>query len=85
MGYEPLFSCGGFGMTSEVSRPEFCTEEMLDYLDKLRASGVTNMFGAGEYLENAFPELENDRPSFHSSKKARDVLMYWMKTFPRNA
>ena len=69
-------------MSEVITRPEFCTDEMLEYLDELRESGVTNMFGAGPYLERAFPdELRKDRNSFHSSQKARDVLTYWMKTF----
>jgi hypothetical protein len=47
-------------------------QEYLDYLDDLRESGVTNMFGAGAYLEDAF-NLGRDA--------ARSVLTYWMKTF----
>ena len=46
--------------------------EMFEYLDTLRESGVTNMFGAGQYLEQAF---DIDR------KEARDVLTEWMKTY----
>jgi len=53
-------------------RPDVCTDEMLEYLDDLRESGVTNMFGAGSYLEDAFGL---DR------REAKDVLQYWMKTF----
>jgi len=44
----------------------------LEYLDDLRESGVTNMYGAGEYLEDAFSLSRRD---------ARDILMDWMKTF----
>jgi len=54
-------------------RPEFVTEEMLDFLDLLRESGVTNMFGARPYVEEEFPELESDQ--------AGKVLVYWMHTF----
>jgi hypothetical protein len=43
-----------------------------DYLDELRESGITNMFGARPYLANAF-EME--------SKVAGAVLSAWMKTF----
>ena len=46
--------------------------EMFEYLNTLRESGVTNMFGAGQYLEQAF---DIDR------KEARDVLTEWMKTY----
>ena len=36
---------------SESKRSEIVTDEHLKYLDGLRESGVTNMFGAGEYVE----------------------------------
>ena len=29
-----------------MNKPENCRDEQLDYLDDLRESGVTNMFGA---------------------------------------
>lgn len=73
-------------MTTET-RPEFCTDEMLEYLDDLRESGVTNMLGAGRYLDGRFPDLwigrgEAEMPQTHrSSLRARTVLTYWMKTF----
>jgi hypothetical protein len=54
-------------------RPEFVTEDMLEYLDELRESGITNMFGARPYVEEEFPEL--------SSGNAGKVLIYWMHTF----
>ena len=66
------------------TRPEFCTEEMLEYLDDLRESGVTNMFGAAPYLDRNFPELEElteRRSAGRSTIGARDVLTYWMDTF----
>lgn len=53
-------------MSEEVKK------EYLEYLDELRESGVTNMFGAGEYLEAVFGL---DR------KEARRVLTHWMQTF----
>lgn len=65
---------------TQKTRPEFCTDEMLEYLDRLRASGTTNMFGAGRYLEAEFPELAGDH-SFRSSDDAKAVLLYWMDTF----
>jgi len=55
-----------------TERPEFLTDEHLEYLDRLRDSGATNMFGAGSYIETAFGL---DR------REARAVLMYWMSTF----
>lgn len=54
-------------------RPDFCAEVHLVFLDNLRKSGVTNMFGAAPYVEAAFPEL--------SSGQAVDVLLYWMDSF----
>lgn len=55
-------------------RPEFCTDDHLVFLDRLRESGKTNMFGATPYVEKAFKELRKDN-------KARDVLLYWMSSF----
>ena len=55
-------------------RPAFCTDEHLEYLDALRESGATNMFGAKPYLEKAFKGLKKDN-------KARDVLQFWMSSF----
>lgn len=55
-------------------RPEFVTDEHLEYLDALRESGVTNMYGATPYLEKAFKGLKKD-------KKSVKVLTYWMHTF----
>jgi hypothetical protein len=57
---------------STVERPEYVTDEHLEYLDDLRESGATNMFGAAPYLADAF---EIDK------KQAREILSYWMKTF----
>lgn len=55
------------------TKPEKCTEKHLEYLDDLRESGKTNMYGAAPYLQKEFPGL-NDR-------EAREVLTYWMETF----
>ena len=46
--------------------------EMFEYLDTLRDTGVTNMFGAGPYLEQAF---DIDR------REAKTVSMEWMKQY----
>jgi len=62
-----------------MNKPEFVDEDQLDeyleYLDSLRESGETNMFGAGRWLENAF---DLSRP------EAREVLSYWMESFNVN-
>jgi len=48
-------------------------DDFLVYLDKLRESGVTNMFGAGQYLQNCFLGL--------TKFTANKLLVYWMQTF----
>lgn len=59
-------------MSNEVERPEIVTDEMLEYLDNLRESGVTNMFGAGPYIQNEF---------ILDRKESHRVLRYWMESF----
>jgi hypothetical protein len=44
--------------------------EYFDYLDDLRRSGRTNMFGAVPYLQKRF---------FLTSEEARDILKAWME------
>ena len=46
--------------------------EYFEYLEALRESGVTNMFGAGAYLENRFDLTRYE---------ARDILLEWMNSF----
>jgi hypothetical protein len=55
-----------------MNKPEFLIKDHLIYLDSLRESGITNMFGAAQYLTKAFPI---------NIKEARIVLKYWMETF----
>lgn len=47
-------------------------EEMFEFLDELRESGETNMFGAGPYLSATFDLSRAD---------ARSVLKDWMDSF----
>jgi len=47
-------------------------EEMFQYLDDLRESGVVNMFGATPYLQDEFGLDKHE---------ARAILCEWMKTF----
>jgi len=54
-------------------RPEPCDEEHLVFLDELRESGETNMWGAVPYLMADFEDL--------TKKQAGDIHTYWMKTF----
>lgn len=57
-------------------RPDIVTDAHLDYLDKLRESGRTNMFGAPAFIQRKF------RMSFADACK---VCSYWMATFPRQS
>jgi len=47
-------------------------QQVFEYLDDLRESGVTNMFGAGPYVEAVFGL---------PTKEARKLLGRWMDTF----
>jgi hypothetical protein len=47
-------------------------KEYFAYLNVLRESGVTNMFGAAPYLQQEFGL---------SRHEARDVLLKWMESF----
>lgn len=58
-----------------MSRPDYITEEHLDYLDELRNSGITNMFGATPFIQKAFGLKE---------KKSQQILVYWMETFGKD-
>jgi hypothetical protein len=53
-------------------QPDYITDEHLTYLDDLRESGATNMFGASPYLQETFDLTRHD---------ANRVLTYWMETF----
>lgn len=67
----PDIDCACADSTTEA-RPEFVADEHLRYLDTLRESGVTNMFGAAPYLVEEFGI---------DLSIARKILAYWMKTF----
>ena len=47
-------------------------EQVNDYLDALRDSGATNMFGAAPYLVEEFGVNRHE---------AKNLLFTWMKTF----
>ena len=49
------------------------TQEYFDFLVELRESGITNMFGAGAFLEDEFPEL--------NKQEAQNILKAWMRSF----
>lgn len=56
-------------MTKTTIRPEF------EFLNRLRESGRTNMFGAAPYLEM---EFDLDR------REAKNVLAEWMRWISEN-
>lgn len=56
-----------------IDRPDFVEDEMLEFLDDLRESGVTNMFASRPYVEAEYPDL--------TEQQAGKVVSYWMKTF----
>jgi hypothetical protein len=47
-------------------------EEVMNFLNLLRESGVTNMFGAGPYVEEEFGI---------DQREARRILSLWMHNF----
>lgn len=51
------------------------TNEYWIFLEKLRRSGVTNMYGAIPYIQEAF-DLDYEM--------AKKVLLDWMKNYDRN-
>jgi hypothetical protein len=50
-------------------------DEIFEFLDDLRASGTTNMFGAPRILQQNFPM---------TIEQARVAFELWTKTFPRD-
>jgi hypothetical protein len=59
-------------MSKEIERPDCVTDEHLEFLDELRDSGETNMFGARPYLVDEF---------MLSKDESAKVLSYWMASF----
>ena len=55
-------------LTTSLMHPEH-----KQYLDALRESGITNMFGARPYLMDEFPDL--------TKRLAQAILLEWMATF----
>jgi len=55
-----------------MKRPEFVTNKHLKYLDDLRESGITNMYGAGSYIRNTFGV---------DTQQSNAILTYWMQSF----
>lgn len=59
-------------METKTERPGWIEDSHLEYLDDLRGSGETNMYGAGAYLQAQFNLARIE---------ARELLSYWMQTF----
>ena len=54
-------------------------QKYFDYLDRLRESGETNMWGAVPYLQREFPELGFDK------ERAREIHSAWMTSFKEDS
>lgn len=70
-------TCGAFreddlAKCQRILWEKAASKKYFAYLDFLRESGTTNMFGAVPYLQQTFPELASDKI------KARNVLTAWM-------
>ena len=50
-------------------------KKYFEYLNALRKSGVTNMYGTVPFLQQKFPELGFDRA------RAQEVLRAWISSF----
>jgi hypothetical protein len=59
--------------TNQSTRPATAQEkEVLEYLNDLRSSGATNMFGARPYIESEF---------MVDKKEASRLLTLWMSNY----
>ena len=58
-----------------MSEPLEANEAYFRFLDELRSSGQTNMFGAVPYLMEMWPELTREG--------AKSILTLWMKTYEK--
>ena len=57
---------------SDTNKPDSINYQHADYLDDLRESGETNMFGAAPLLREEFGM---------SIEHAREIVAIWMRTF----
>ena len=63
------------GCWTKESGGEQKMKKYFDYLDDLRDSGTTNMFGAVPYLQQRFPELSSDHA------QAVHIFQEWMNSY----
>ena len=66
---------GDYNMYLNAYTKENDNQKYFVYLERLRQSGETNMYGAAPYLQVEFPELRYDR------NKAGEILLAWIRTF----
>lgn len=52
-------------------------EKYFNYLERLRDTGETNMYGAARYLQEEFFELRFD------AVKAKEILLAWIKSYDK--
>jgi hypothetical protein len=57
----------------KIERPKFIKENYLIFLDDLRKSGITNMFGAVPYIQKGL--------GIKNYERAKEILIYWMHSF----
>ena len=69
----PTVSWGEVEAIAKEAISENEKDEMFQYLFDLQDSGITNMFGAGPYVEREFPHLDK--------KEVRDVVLEWMSNY----
>lgn len=55
-----------------MEKPTQYNNEVKEFLNDLRESGTTNMFGATPFIQQKFG---------FRHKEASDCLLYWMETF----
>lgn len=61
-------------MTETATRPTTTEEQsVFRFLDRLRISGATNMFGAGSYITQSYSTI--------NKQEARRLLSLWMEHF----
>lgn len=53
-----------------LQEPAMMTSAHTEFLNELKTSGQTNMFGAKDFLMDEFIDLKE--------KEAKDILLYWM-------
>lgn len=54
------------------TRPDYCTDEMLSFLDGVRETNMINMYAAGPLLRDSF-DLDK--------QQAKEVILYWMDSY----